>query len=187
MYYFCGKKTIEKHFRSIIMQEYIIFFIIILIITIYIYSYYKYPTNISILQTRPFEFNSDMLLEKQPIVIENNDSKLNELKEVFFRFNPSESFNLSSSDNWHYNRYKYITLQLKTAGEILLCPPRSKMIQDKMAADTLIPDPSNTNLLAIQAKSGEIIIIPLHWHYLITNKLTVSCIGIHDLITYFLP
>ena len=60
------------------------------------------------------------------------------------------------------------------------------MIQDKVT-DTLIPDPSNTNLLAIQAKKGEIIIIPLHWSYLITNTLNVKCIGIHDLITFFLP
>ena len=185
MYYFCGKKLIEKHFKSIIMQEYILL-VIILIIIAYVYSYYKYPMNISILQTRPFEFNSDMLLEKQPIVIENNDSKLEELKSVFFRYNPNDVFNLSASDNWHRNRYKYIALQLDSQGEVLLCPPASKMIQDKTTG-TLIPDPSNTNLLAIQAKKGEIIIIPLHWSYLITNTLNVKCIGIHDLITFFLP
>ena len=50
-----------------------------------------------------------------------------------------------------------------------------------------IPDPNDTNLLAIQAKSGEILILPLHWYYYINNNLNVKCIGIHDLVTYFLP
>jgi hypothetical protein len=187
VYYFCGKKSKEKHLESVIMQEYIIVGIIILFVAIYIYSYYKYPQTVSILQTRPYEFKTDMLLERQPIVIENNASDLDELKATFFRFNPTEEFNLSASDIWHRNRYKYVAIQLEKPGEIILCPPRAKIISDPENTDEEIPDPTDANLLAIQAKTGEIVIIPFHWRYLITSKLNVKCLGIHDYVTYFLP
>lgn len=188
VYYFCGKKTIEKHFRSVIMETYIYLCIFIIILLLYIYSYYKYPQNISILQARPFEFSTNMLLEKQPIVIENNNSNLDDLKKLYFYLNPTQYFNLTSSDIWHKNIYKYTAIQFQSNGEILLCPPNTKMIiDDKSPSHNIIPDPSNTNLLAIQAKVGEIVILPFHWYYYISNKLNVKCLGIHDYITYFLP
>ena len=150
MYYFCGKKTIEKHFRSVIMKEYSIFFIIIFIIALYIYSYFKYPKNISILQTRPYEFNIDMLLEKQPIIIENNQSNLDDLKSIFFKLNPNKYFNLSSSDIWHKNIYKYVAIQFQSNGEVLLCPPNTKMIIEnnikvEQEGKTIIPLKINAN------------------------------------------
>ena len=170
------------------MQEYILLFIIVIIIATYIYSYYKYPSHVSILQTRPTDFNTDMLLEKQPIVIENNKTNLDELKPLFFYMNPTDNFSLSASDIWHLNKYKYVAIQFEKPGEILLCPPASKMITSSPnTPDILVPDPSDTNLLAIQAKAGEIVFIPFHWRYFITSKLIIKCLGIHDYITYFLP
>jgi hypothetical protein len=135
-----------------------------------------------------------MLLEKQPIVIEKNKTDLYELKPLFFYMNPTEQFNLASSDKWHLNKYKYFAMQFQLSGEILLCPPGSKMVQPttstislSMSKENLIPDPNNVNLLAIQAKVGEILFIPLHWYYFISPNLKMKCLGIHDYITYFLP
>ena len=161
-------------------MNYIIILIILLII--YIYSYYNYPKKISVLQTNPNNFKTDMLLEKQPIVIENNASPLSDMKPMFFKWNPTQSFNISGSNYWQYNTYKYVAIQLENSGEILLTPPNTKMLPDEDA-----PDPESANVLAIQAKKGEILIIPFHWRYLINNKLDVECLGIHDYITYFLP
>ena len=160
--------------------------IILIILIIYVYSYYRYPTKVLILQSLPDQFKPEMLLERQPIVIENNASSLKDLKNVFFKWSPSHDFNISGSDKWHYNKYKYIALQLENDGEILLCPPRTKMIIDDITGLD-IPDPDDANLLAIQAKKREIVIIPFHWRYLIDVKLDVVCLGIHDYITYFLP
>jgi hypothetical protein len=160
--------------------------IIIIILAIYVYSYYRYPPKVLILQSLPDQFKADMLLERQPIVIENNASSLKDLKNAFFKWSPTHNFNISGSEKWHYNRYKYIALELENDGEILLCPPKTKMIVDVTNGQD-IPDPDDANLLAVQAKKGEIVIIPFHWRYLIDVKLDVACIGIHDFITYFLP
>ena len=179
------------------MNEYYVLAIILVIIAIYIYSYYWYPPTVSILQTRPYEFKPDMLLERQPIVIENNASSLEDLHSAFFKLNPTEEFKLVGSDTWHGNPFKYVAIQLRTSGEILLSPATTRMIPntdpDTAAAtigatdDVMIPDPTDSNLLAIRAQAGEIIMIPFHWHYLITGKLKVKCLGIHDYVTYFLP
>jgi hypothetical protein len=175
------------------MNEYYILAIIVLFIAAYIYSYYWYPPTVSILQTRPYEFKPDMLLERQPIVIENNASSLDELHSAFFKVNPTEEFKLAGSDTWHPNPYKYVAVQMQTDGEILLCPASTRMIPDTaptttpVSEDAMIPDPDDSNLLAIQARTGEIIMIPFHWHYLITGKVKVKCLGIHDYVTYFLP
>ena len=160
--------------------------IIIIILSIYVYSYYRYPSKVLILQSLPDQFKADMLLERQPIVIENNASSLKDFKNAFFKWSPTHNFNISGSEKWHYNRYKYIALELENDGEILLCPPKTKMIVDITNAQD-IPDPDDANLLAVQAKKGEIVIIPFHWRYLIDVKLDVACLGIHDFITYFLP
>jgi hypothetical protein len=166
------------------MDEYYVFAVIIFFIVCYIYSYYKYPENVSILQSRPHEFSADMLLEKQPIVIENNLSSISDLKEACFKWSPTYYFNISGSSIWHYNKYKHIAIQLESDGEVLLCPPNAKMIVEN---NSIIPDPEDANLLAIQAKADEIIILPFHWRYLISEKLDVKCMGIHDWVTYFLP
>ena len=177
------------------MNEYYVLAIIVLFIAVYIYSYYWYPPTVSILQTRPYEFKPDMLLERQPIVIENNASTLEDLHSAFFKLNPIEEFKLGGSDTWHPNPYKYVAVQMQTPGEILLCPASTRMIPDTTptthstdgADNVMIPDPTDSNLLAIQAQAGEIIMIPFHWHYLITGKVKVKCLGIHDYVTYFLP
>jgi len=173
------------------MEEYYILIAIFLFIVLYIYSYYRYPGNVSILQTGPTEFRSTMLLEKQPIIIEHNASTLEDLKDGFFGWTPTTKFNISGSQIWHRNQYKYVAIQLENPGEIILCPPAAKMIPvPTTTADTSveqIPDPTDAKLLAIQAKAGEIVILPFHWRYLITPKLDVKCMGIHDFITYFLP
>jgi len=169
------------------MDAYYIFLVILLSIILYVYSYYTYPENIAILQSRPHEFSTDMLLEKQPIIIENNNiSTLNDLKNACFKWSPTQMFNISGSTLWHYNKFKYVAIQLETHGEIILCPPNTKMLLEKNT-NQQIPDPENTNLLAIQAKANEIVILPLHWRYIISKKLDVNCMGIHDWITYFLP
>jgi hypothetical protein len=46
-----------------------------------------------------------------------------------------------------------------------------------------IPDPDET-LLAIQISKGQLIILPFHWKYLI--NVNVNCLGVNDLVSYFL-
>jgi hypothetical protein len=122
-----------------------------------------------------------MLIERQPIIIENKESTLQDLRNIFFSINPCQEFLLQSSDIWNRNRYKYVALFAKNNGEILLCPPNTKVLDDDA------PDPDDAELLAIQMSAKHIILVPFHWRYLITGNLEVECLGIHDYITYFLP
>jgi len=166
---------------------YLIFFIICILI-VYILGYYRWPKTISLLQTSLIEFSFTMLLEKQPIVIEDKNTDLSKINNLLFKYAYSNSFTLQSNEIWHRNRYKYCLFRFEDDGEIYLLNPRAKIVNN-------IPN-NDENIIAIQAKKGQIIILPFHWNYMIPFKNnnenvftpnTLETIGIHDLITYFLP
>ena len=151
---------------------------IFIFLCIYIYGYYKYPANVSILQTSLREFSSSMLLEKQPLILEDKTIDISKIKNTLFKYNYTQSFHLKQSEIWNYNRYKYCIIQFENDGEIYLIQPGTK-IENNIPLE-------NEKLLGIQGKQGQILILPLHWHYMILDT-SVNCIGTHDMITYFLP
>jgi hypothetical protein len=69
-------------------------------------------------------FKPELLLAKQPIVIDDNDIDLELLKSKLFSYNPKKLFALSNSEIWYKNKHKYLVLQSKNApSDILLCNP----------------------------------------------------------------
>ena len=54
------------------MRSYVV--IALIVLALYVYSYYLHPGDIQIVQTRAATFTSNMLLDKQPVVIEDADA-----------------------------------------------------------------------------------------------------------------
>jgi hypothetical protein len=158
-----------------------IYIIIVFLIITYIYSYYRYPSYTEILQVDYKYFNFDSIYQKQPIVIENKSIPIEDIIKDNFNLNiVSKPFTIidTSHDIWHKNKFKYLLIQCLQDGEILLYPAIKKM------TSTGIPDPEES-LIAIKLSTGQLLIIPFHWHYLI--KTEVVYYGIHDYISYILP
>jgi hypothetical protein len=133
-------------------------------------------------------FKPEVLLEKQPLIIDDNDYSITALKDSYFNINPSQSFTLTgqvNNDYWHKNKYKYVIIQASgSAGDILLCNPNNTIV---LETNETVPDKeSETKIVEVQLSKGQIVIVPFNWLYLISDS-TVNCIGIHDYITYFLP
>ena len=74
--------------------------LILIIITLYIYSYYKYPKNTYIMQSHIRMFKPEVLLNKQPLIIDDNDYNIKELKSVCFNINISQEFTINSNETW---------------------------------------------------------------------------------------
>jgi len=151
--------------------------IIVIILFIYVKSYYKYQTQISILQTTLPEFNFDMLREKQPLVISDQIVSIDDIYKLWFTPNIVIKRSLLASELWHKNISKYLVICAETEGDVYLYPA-GKPIIDNNHPDT------NESLIAISLKPQQIVIVPFHWYYLINMKCNI--LDVHDYITYFL-
>ena len=163
-----------------------LFIVIAVIIVCYIYSYYRFPKNTYIMQSHIRMFKPELLLTKQPIVIDDNTIDLVSFKSKLFSYNPCQQFTLTNSDIWYKNKYKYIILQCKNDPvDILLCNPNN--VDSKTNTPFISENESeNAEIVEIQLSVGQVLIIPYYWLYFIQNS-SVECFGIHDYITYFLP
>ena len=127
-------------------------------------------------------FKPEVLLNKQPLIIDDNDYNIKELKSVCFNINISQEFTINSNETWCKNKYKYLLIQATNGPcDLLLCNPNNIDKTQNIPYDSV-----DTEIVEIQLSQGQIIIIPFNWLYLLADS-TVDCIGIHDLITYFLP
>lgn len=168
------------------MFWYIIGALLIVLLVVYISYYYRYPTKITILQTSLSNFYFDMLREKQPIVVQDRLVDISGLVNVWFKQNTVELFQLAASDInnpvWIRNNYKFTVIHCKNTCEILLAPARD--VPDKNGVM-----PETVTLVAIRLSPDQSVIIPYHMHYAIIQKenVTVTCLGIHDIMTRILP
>ena len=159
-----------------------IYLLITIMLIIYIYSYYKYPKNTYIIQSHIRMFKPEILFNKQPLIIDDNDYNMKQLKSVYFNINISQEFTITSNETWNKNKYKYIIIQATNGPcDLLLCNPNNIDKTKNIPYDSV-----DTEIVEVQLSQGQIIIIPFNWLYLIVDS-TVDCIGLHDLITYFLP
>ena len=135
-------------------------------------------------------FKPELLLEKQPVIIDDNDFNIDSLQSLYFKMNPSKHFILEQNDIWCRNKYKYLLMQSTTGPcDILLCNPNhvdsSKNIPFESESEPE-SESESSNIVEIQLSEGQILIVPFNWLYLIIDS-KVDCIGIHDYITYLLP
>lgn len=166
---------------------YVVYLVLLVLVILYVASYYRYPKFVSILQTSLSKFSPDLLLEKQPVVIDNNDCDLEEIQSRWFAVNFTTPYTLSASDTWHTNKFKYNVIQgiAGSAGavgadanaEVFLCNPNTLLGMDGAP----IQDPA-TQIVGLHLAEGQILIIPFHWYYMISGS-GVKCLGVNDLIT----
>lgn len=150
---------------------------IILAILIYIYIsyYYRYPTKVSILQSRLNEFDLNLLQEKQPIVLEDAIKEIEQLKKAWFKWNYSKKYSGYIPEHWYRNNYKYLLIHPQEDTEIFLYPP-TKLLNNG------VPDPEET-VIIIKLKAYQLLIVPYHWYTMIDTEKQIHFMGIHDILT----
>jgi hypothetical protein len=169
------------------MLWYIGVLVLVVFVIVYIRYYYKYPTELTILQTTLRNFSFEMLQEKQPIVVQDFVATLESLQNVWFKYNTVQPFNLSASDpenpTWIRNVYKYVVIHCSDDVEILVAHAHTKP-----TAEGFMPE--DASIVAIQLQARQIVILPYHIHYAVcsSKKETLcSCIGVHDIVSRMLP
>jgi hypothetical protein len=130
------------------------------------------------LQTNFNEFDFSLLLERQPLVIEDYTTDILTVIKSWFSSNIVQDAFYNDKFDWNQNNHKFMFLYVLEDTEILLYPPTKKIIND-------IPDNSEP-ILAIQLKEMQSLIIPFKWYYNIKNTNSIKLYGIHDYITYLL-
>lgn len=155
-----------------------IFIFILLLVILYAYCYFIYPHHISIIQATLSEFNFNMLLERQPLVIEDNVKDVFAVLNSWFSINIIEDIEFDSKRLWNINFHKYLYCYSTEDTEILLYKAGKTV-----SGDT----PDNTEpVIAIKLKKNQSCIIPYRWYYNIKNINSIKLYGIHDYITYIL-
>jgi len=158
------------------------YWLILVVLIWYVLYYYTSPRKIAILQTSLPEFTFDILLHRQPIVLSEQISDIQTLKDAWFSSNKVDIYQQSvrETDDWKKNKYKYLLLQPVEATEVILYPANKSMTAEKVP-------PENEKLLAIKCKPNQVIILPFRWHFYIPKEQSYIWMGVHDWITRFLP
>jgi hypothetical protein len=158
------------------------FLIVIVLIIIYISSYYRYPQTTSILQTSVPQYNHDILLQKQLLVIDDVLANIDIVKEAWFSTNLITNFSMTGSETWNINRYKYMCMYAMTNGELFYFPASKNKHVGPDGAPL-----DNETVISINISAGQVVIVPRHYRYLIPENMNVQCLGIHDYVSYLLP
>ena len=147
------------------------FLIIIILLYVYISYYYRYPSNTKILQADSDKLDSNLLYEKHPIILLNNNSSLKELKKKYFTYLISGDADIKISE-WNKNKYKYLLIQPTASCEIHTLPAHKTLTDDE-------------TLITLQLKPTQVLILPFHWNFY--TDTSINTLGIQDYLSYFLP
>ena len=104
------------------------FYLIILLILLYASLYYLYNNEFSIYQVNIENFDFELLYKKQPIVISEKITNIDNIIDNWFNYNII--YNLDNNYIWEKNKYKYLFVISKDNEpvEISLCNPNSHII-----------------------------------------------------------
>jgi hypothetical protein len=160
------------------------FYLIILLILLYASLYYLYNNEFSIYQVNIENFDFELLYKKQPIVISEKITNIDNVIDNWFNYNII--YNLDNNYIWEKNKYKYLFVISKDNEpvEISLCNPNSQMTQmphivnDIQGIHNVPHQDSNITTIKLDNKG---LIIPFHWYYYISGNANIY--GIHDYIT----
>ena len=162
------------------MNYYLFILIISFLIFSYIYCYFIFPISVSILQTTLNDFDFNLLLQRQPLVIGDKIININDIIKLWFSPNIVNNHILNYTDNdmWLLNNYKYMLAYCINDTELLLYQAGQKIYNNE-------PD-INEPILAIKLTKYQCIIIPFKWYFNIKNNEDIQFIGIHDYVTSFI-
>ena len=152
------------------------------IVALYISYYYRAPASVSILQTSLADFKLDMLYEKQPIVVQDRVADLGALHSAWFPRTQrlaNTAATLPPPEIWRKNQYKVLILQ-PTDVPIEVYLYRGALTSERVP-------PSDATLVAIQLAKNQVLMIPYRMTYTTAAPAPAAAIGVHDLVTYFLP
>jgi hypothetical protein len=151
------------------------FYLIILLILLYASLYYLYNNEFSIYQVNIENFDFELLYKKQPIVISEKITNIDNVIDNWFNYNII--YNLDNNYIWEKNKYKYLFVISRDNEpvEISLCNPKSHIINEVTGVPS---QDSNITTIKLDNKG---LIIPFHWYYYISGNANIY--GIHDYIT----
>lgn len=142
----------------------------------YIYCYFIFPKNLSIVQTSLEDFDFHLLLKRQPLVIEDKVKDIIVVLTSWFSTNIIQDSEFDMKRIWNLNSHKYLYCYALSDSEILLYPPGNNVVNDT-------PD-NREPIIGIQLREMQSIIIPFRWYYNIKNNESIKLYGIHDYVTY---
>lgn len=148
--------------------------IICILIYVYISYYYRYPENIKVLNAYENNFNTTLLLEKQPVVLLDNPYPTLEIaKQQILPYLFSKHIEHVPLI-WNTNPSKYLFITTDKDTEIHLFPASKKRQ----------PSPEDV-LITLQIIPSQIVILPFHWHYY--SAFDLNILGVNDYISWILP
>lgn len=166
-----------------------IYIFILLIILLYASMYYIFDDELIIYQLKIEHFNFDILYKKQPIIIQDSITNIDDLLINWFNYNMVEyDINIPNFWDWNINNFKYLIIYAdsheENSIEITLGNPLTKHENNIPISQDLLPD-YNQKLTTILLNRNKVIIIPFKWFYHI-NIISGNprFFGIHDYITY---
>lgn len=145
--------------------------IITLLIVLYSSLYFIFKEEITIQQIQKNNISLDILINKQPIIIEDklNKKEINDL----FKYNIIEYPNVNNI--WNRNQYKYILITAINNTNIFISNPKKIKFETPNEKDIVID---------IQLKKNQSLILSFKWYYSLINNEDIEIYGIHDYITY---
>ena len=151
--------------------------IIAILIYVYVSFYYRYPENIKVINAYENNFNTTLLLEKQPIILLDNPyPKLEIAKQQILPYLFSKNIEYIPLI-WNKNPSKYLFITTDKDTEIHLLPSSKKLYN-------MQPSPEDV-LITLQIIPSQIVILPFHWHYYSASDLNI--LGVDDYISWVLP
>jgi len=84
----------------------------LVIISLYVGYYYRYPAERQILQTTLRNFDFQMLLQRQPVVIEDRVPDLSVLSQTWFPKNKKDVYAVAPG-SWARTQHKYTIIHAK--------------------------------------------------------------------------
>ena len=157
------------------------FYLIILLILLYASLYYIYSDEFSIYQVNIENFNFELLYKKQPIVISEKITNIDNVIDNWFNYNII--YNLDNNYIWTKNKYKYLFIISKDNEpvEISLCNPNSHIVTGVTGVTEVTKVPRQDSDITTIKLDNKGLIIPFNWYYYISGNAYIY--GIHDYIT----
>lgn len=164
--------------------------IMMAIVIIYVSYYYRYPTSTGLIQTSLKNFDWDMLLKRQPIIIDDPVQDIGALNNAWFH-GKLQGHNSGNYTEWQSNRYKHLFIYAASedheVNEVFICGPRAALETNPTTGYMQPVNSEETSVIAIQLAPYQVMCVPLHWRVMLDKPESFWTLGYHDYITRFLP
>jgi hypothetical protein len=163
----------------------IIIVVIAILFCVYVYDYYRVPNDLVVLQSTLDHFKFELLREKQPIVIQDRLPTLENIHNLWFRYNRTTTWNMQNTPVWTRNRYKYLLIQAQQECDVLVTLGNVPLTEDGS------PDPAIVTPVGIRLQANQFMILPYKAYWIAAPSEGEVChfsmLGVHDYISFILP